>query len=73
MLCFVHTLARQALRQNDNIENCGCCLPAIPLLIQEPSAIPMRSPTKRRMLEIAAERLSQCRMLIHTEGTRQCC
>ena len=30
-------------------------------------------PTKRRRLEIAAERLSQCRLIIHTEGPHQCC
>ena len=71
MLCFVYTLARHALRQNDNIETCGCCRRSR-LLIQKPNAIPGRSPTQLHRLEIAAERLPQCCILVHANDTHQC-
>jgi hypothetical protein len=60
------------MRQNDNIENRGCCSPAIPPAHSRTQRHSQAQPTKRRKLEIAAERLSQCRMLVHTEGICQC-
>jgi hypothetical protein len=64
MLCCLYSLARPALRQNDNIANRGCGSLAIPPFLKN-RALLQALP---HMLEIAAERLPQCCTLVHAKG-----